>query len=161
MDQVVDPANRWMHAVQACRFAGLVGPNEAVPVPPVEFLVAFSPVDKGFSKILASHFDLGVPLVAWCTARGSALFEGCVRRGSHLVIGKRRCLAPAVYVDNFTQIIVAGIYPRHNNCVLLAQEVMTFSLTSHDTSCDDKNVRVRFAIFSSKRVILVYPKLIG
>ena len=130
MDQVVDPSNLSMHAIQTCNLTGQVVLHEAVPVPPVEFLVAFSPVDKGCSRILTGHFDLGVPLVAYCTARGSAFIEGCVRRGSHLLIGKRCCVAPAGYVDNLTQAVDAGICPRHDICVLLGQEVMTFSLTS-------------------------------
>ena len=133
MDEVVDPANLSMHAVLAHDLAGQVGLHEAVPVPPIAFLVAFSPVEKGFSQILAGNFNLGVPLVACCPARGSAFIQGCVRCGLHRLMQKRRCLAPAVYVDNVTQIVDAGICPGHNNCVLLAQEVITFSLTGHET----------------------------
>ena len=43
----------------------------------------------------------------------------------------------------------------------LGQEVMTLSLTNHETRCDGKHLRVEFAIFSSERVIFVCPKLVG
>ena len=131
MDQVGDPTNLSMHAMQACNLAGQFGLHEAVPVSPVELLVAFSPVDKGFSKIATDHFYLGVPLVALCAARGSAFIQGCIRRRSHRIIGKLCCLAPAVNVDNLTQLVDASICPGHDNCVLLAQEGITFSLTGH------------------------------
>ena len=106
------PSATWirssMHAVQACYWVGQVSLHETVPVPPVEFFVALLPADKGLSNVLASHFDLRVQLVAWCAARGSALIEECVRRGLHCLIGKGRCLAPAVYVNNVRQIVDAG-----------------------------------------------------
>ena len=99
MDQVADPTTLSMHAVQACDLVGQVGLDDFVPESPVEFFVAFSPVDKGISKILTGHFDLRVPLVAWCAAQGYAFVEGCVRRPLQRLIGERCCLAPAVYVD--------------------------------------------------------------
>ena len=43
MDQVVDPKNLSMHAIQACDLIGKVRLHEAVPVPPVKFFFAFSP----------------------------------------------------------------------------------------------------------------------
>ena len=109
MDQVVDPTDIPMHAIQACDLVGKVGLHEAVPVPRVEFLVAFSAVDKGLSKFLATHFDLRVPLLARCAARACAFIEECVRGPLHRFRGKQRCLAPGVYVDNVAQIENAGV----------------------------------------------------
>ena len=80
MDQVVHPTNLSMLAVQACKLGGQVILDQIVPESPVEFFVAFSPVNQGISQILTGHFNLRVPLVAWCAARGSAFVKGRVRR---------------------------------------------------------------------------------
>ena len=161
MDQVVYPTNLSMHVIQACDLVGKVGLNEAVPVSPVEFFVAFSPVEKGLSKILASNFDLCVQLIAWCAARGSAFIEGCVWRASHRLIVKRRCLALAVYVSNVAQIENASLCYPHNFSVQRAQEVVASSLADHETQRDAKDLHFEFGIFLSERVNSVCPKLIG
>ena len=108
MDQVLDPANLSMHAIQMCSLPGQVVLHEVVPELPV---------------------NLGIPLVAWCAARGFTFVGGCVRRGSHGLIGKRFCFAPAPYVHNITHVIHAGSCSLHDICVLLAQEVVTFLMT--------------------------------
>ena len=161
MHQVVDPTNLSMHAVQACNLIGQVGLDEIGPGSSVEFFFAFSPVDKGISKILARHFDGRVPLVAWCAVRGSAFIEGGVRRLSHRPIGERRCLTPAVYVKNVTQFVNGGVGLGHDCCVALAQELMALSLTSHGTRRVDKHLRVEFGILFCKWVVFVRSKLIG
>ena len=157
MDQVVDPTNLSMHAVQACDLRL----DEIVPESPVEFFVAFSPVDKGIPKILTGHFDLRVPLVAWSAARGFAFVEGRVRRASHRLIGERRCPTAAVYGDNVTQIVNGGIRLRHNYRVARAQELMASSLTGHETRRDDKHLRVTFGILFCEWIVFVRPKSIG
>ena len=63
MGQVVDPAKLSMPAVQSCDLVGQVSLPEVVPESPVEFPVAFLPVNKSRWKILVGHFDLGVPLL--------------------------------------------------------------------------------------------------
>ena len=161
MDQVVDPTNLSMHEVQACDLVGQVGLDKIVPESPVQFFVALSPVDKRISKVLTGHFDRHVPLVAWCAAGESAFVEGCVRRALHRLIGEQRCLAPAVYLDNVTQIVNGCVCLRHNFRVARAQELMAWSLTGHETRRDDKNLRVAFGILFRKWVVFVRPKSIG
>ena len=113
-DHIVDPTNLSMHAVHMCNLVGQGGLDKIVSELPVQLFVAFSPVDKGISKILKSQFDLRVPVVPWCTAGGSAFVEGRVRRASHRLIRSRRCFRPVVYVDNVMQIVNGGIRLRHN-----------------------------------------------
>ena len=160
MDQLVDPTNLPMHAVQACDLVVLVGLHELVPVSTVEFFVAFSPIDKDPSKILTSHFNLRVPLVACCAGRGFAFIKGCVRRASHGLIGEGRCFAPAVYVNNLAQIKNEGICPRHRG-EEWAQQMMASSLTGHETQRDEKHLRVKSGILFCEWVIFMCPKLIG
>ena len=46
MDQVADPANISLHAIQTFHLAEQVILHEVGPEPPVEFLVTCSPVDE-------------------------------------------------------------------------------------------------------------------
>ena len=46
MDQIVDPANLSMHAIQTCDLAGQVLPHQVISEPPIEILGAFSRVDE-------------------------------------------------------------------------------------------------------------------
>ena len=118
--QVIDPTNLSMHAVQACNLIGQVGLDKIVPESPVELFVALPPVDKGPSKVLTNHFDLPVPLVAWCVASVSVLVKGRVRRASHRLVGERRCSTLAVYVDDSAQFVDSGVRTRHNCCMTWA-----------------------------------------
>ena len=159
--QVVDPTNLSMHAVQACNLIGQVGLDEIVAESPVELFVAFLPFDKGISKILTGHFDLRVPLVGRCAARGSVFVEGRVRRPSHHVVGERRCFTPAVYVDNAAQFVNGGVRLGHNSRMAWAQELMTSSLTGHGTRRDGKKLWVEFGILCRKWIVFVRPKSTG
>ena len=159
--QVVDPTNLSMHAVQACNLIGHISLDRIVPESPLEFFVAFWPFDKGISKILTGHFDLRVPLVAWCAARGFVFVEGRVWRTSHRVVGERRCCTPAVYVDNATQFVNGGFRLPHKCPMAWAQELMTSSLIGHGTRRDDKHLRVEFGILCRKWILFVRPKSIG
>ena len=161
MHQVADPTNLSMHAVQACNLVGQVGLDEIFPESPVEFFVAFWPFDQGILKILTCHFDLHVPLVAWCAARGSAFVDGRVGSASHRLIGERRCLTPAVYVDNVAQFVNGAVHLRHNCRVMCAQNLMASSLTGHGTRRDDEHLRVELGILFRKWVVFVRPKSIG
>ena len=159
MDQVVDPTNLSVHAVQACDLVGLVTLHEVVPVSPVKLFIAFLPVDKGPSKILTSHFDLCVQLVAWCAATGSAFIEGSVRRVFALshrgtALSCASCLCRQCRTDQKWWRLSSTQLPR-------AQEMMASSLSCHETGRDDKHLRVEFSIFSCEWVIFRCPKSIG
>ena len=146
MHQVIDPTNLSMPAVQACNLIGQVSLDEVAAESPVELFVALSPVDKGLSKVLTGHFDLGVRLVTWCAASVPVFVEGRVRRASHRVVGEWRCFMPAVYVDASAQFVDSGVRTRHNCCMVWAYRMVTSSLTGHGTQCDDKRLRVEFGI---------------
>ena len=161
MDQVVDATNLSMHALQACNLVEQVSVDEVVTEPLVKPFVAFSPLHKGISNLLTGHLARRVPLVAWCAARGSAFVEGRVRRASDHLIGERRCLTPAVYVDNVPQILNGGVHLQHNCRVARAQELMASSLTGHETRNDDKHLRVEFGVLFRKWVVFLRPESIG
>ena len=52
-----------MHAVESSNLIRQVIFGETLSKSPIELFVAFSPVDEGLSKVLASHFDFCIPLV--------------------------------------------------------------------------------------------------
>ena len=102
-----------MHAVQACNLIRQIVLDQIVPESPVELFLALLPVDEGPSKVVTSHFDLRVPLVARrLPAFPCSLKE--VSGASHHLVGERRCSTPAVYVDGFAQFGDSGVRTRHN-----------------------------------------------
>ena len=109
-----------MDAVQACNLIGQVLLDEIVPESPVELFVALPLVEGGPSKLLTSHFDLLVPLVARRATSIPMFTEGCVRRASHRLVGEQRCSTPAVHVDGFAQFGNSGVRTRHNCCMAFA-----------------------------------------
>ena len=90
-----------MHAVESSNLIRQVIFGELLSESPIEIFVALPPVDKGLSKVLASHFDLCIPLVARLATGIPTLIERCVRRASHNLIRKRRGSTPTVDVDGF------------------------------------------------------------
>ena len=150
-----------MHAVQAHNLIGQVVLGEIVPESPVELFVALPPVDEGLSKVLTSHFDLCVPLVARRATSIPMFIEGCVRRASHRLVGDRRCSTPAVNVDDFAQFVDSSVRTRHNCCMAFAQEYVTSSLTSHGTRRDGEHLRVELDVLCRKCIVFVRPKSVG
>ena len=53
-----------MHAVELSNLIRQVMFGEVVSESPVQLFFVVPPVDEGVSKVLASHFDLCIPLVA-------------------------------------------------------------------------------------------------
>ena len=53
-----------MHAVESSNFIRLAIFGEALSESPIELFVATSPFDEGRLKVLASHFDFCISLVA-------------------------------------------------------------------------------------------------
>ena len=135
--------------------------GEIVPESPVELFVALPPVDEDLSKVLTSHFDLCVPLVARRATSILVLIEGCVRRASHRLVGERRCSTPAVDVDGFAQFRDSGVGARHNCCMAFAKEYMASSLTSKGTRRDGEHMRVELDVLCCKWIVLVRPKSVG
>ena len=76
-----------MHAVESSNLIRQVIFGEILSESPIELFFALPPVDEGLSKVLASHFDLCIPLVARLATGIPTLIERCVRRASHLRLG--------------------------------------------------------------------------
>ena len=75
-----------MHAVESSNLIRQVIFGEISSESPIELFVAVSPVDEGRSKVLASHFDFCIPLVARLATGIPRLIQRCVRCASrHLV----------------------------------------------------------------------------
>ena len=68
-----------MHAVEWGNLIRQVICGEILSESPIELFVALPPVDKGLSKVLASHFDFCIPLVARLPTGIPTLIERCVR----------------------------------------------------------------------------------
>ena len=71
-----------MHTIESSNLTlqGIFG--EALSESPIELFVATSPFNEGRSKVLASHFDFCVPLLAWLTTDIPTLIERSVRSAS-------------------------------------------------------------------------------
>ena len=72
-----------MHAVESSNLILQVMFGEVASQSPIELFVVAPPVDEGLSKVLASHFDLCIPLVARLATGIPMLIERCVRCASH------------------------------------------------------------------------------
>ena len=66
---------------------------------PIKLFVALPPVDEGLSKVLASHFDFCIPLVARVATGIPKLIERCVRCASHHLLREWCGSSPTVDVD--------------------------------------------------------------
>ena len=122
-----------MHVVESSNLTRQVMFGEVVSESPVELFVVAPPVDEGLSKVLASQFDVCVPLVARLATGIPMLIERSVRRASHRIVRKRRSSTPTVDVDGFAQFGDSGIRFRHSCGMAFAQEYVVCSLTSHGT----------------------------
>ena len=150
-----------MQAVEARFSTGQVILGEIVHESPVELFVAVPLVDGGLSKVLASHFDLCIPLVARLASGIPMLIERCIRRASHCIVGERRCSTPTVDVDGFAPFGDSGIRVRHNCGMAFAQEYVASSLTSHDTRRDGEHRWFELDVLCRKWIVFVRPESVG
>ena len=90
-----------MHAVESSNLIRQVIFQEILSKSPIELFVALPPVDEGLSKVLASHFDVCIPLVGRLATGMPTLIERCVRCTSHHVVRERCGSTPTVDVDGF------------------------------------------------------------
>ena len=90
-----------MHAVESSSLIRQVIFGEILSESPIELFVALPPVDEGLSKVLASHFNFCIPLVARLATGIPTLIERCVRCASHHVVRERCGSTPTVDVDGF------------------------------------------------------------
>ena len=124
MDQIGNPTELSMCAIQASDFIGQVLVLEFILELVIEFLVAALPFDETSSRITTGHFDLGVPLVPRCAAGVSVFVEGNVGSSSHGLEEKGCCCAPTVHVDDLPQVANAGCCPQHRICKWLVTGAM-------------------------------------
>ena len=83
-----------MHAVESSNLTWQVIFGEILSESPIQLFVAVSPVDKGRSKILASHFDFCIPLVARLASGVPTLIERCVKCASRHLVREWCSLSP-------------------------------------------------------------------
>ena len=150
-----------MHAVESSNLIWQVMFGEVVSESPVELFVVAPPVDEGLSKVLASHFDLRIPLVAWLATGIPMLIERCVRRASHRIVAKRRSLTPTVDVDGFAQLGDSSIHVRQNCGKVFAQNHVVSSLTSHGARRGSEHRWFELDVLPRKWIVFVRPKSIG
>ena len=152
-----------MHAVESSNLIRQVMLGEVVSEFPVELFVVAPPVDEGLSQVLASHFHLGIPLVARLATGIPMLIERCVRGASHRIVGKRRGSTPLapVTVDGFAEFGDSGIPVRHDHGMVFAQEYVVCSLTRCGTRCNSKHRWFELDVLLRKWIVLVRPKSIG
>ena len=117
----------WSNLIQPVMFGEVVSESR------LELFVVAPAVNEGLSEVLASHFDLCIPLVARLATGILMLTELCVRCASHRLVGKRRGLTPTVDVHGFAQFGDSGFLFHHNCGMAFAQEYVACSLTSHGT----------------------------
>ena len=86
-----------MHAVESSNLIRQVMFGEILSESPIELFVALPPVDEGLSKVVASHFDFSIPLVARLATGVPTLIEGCVRGALHHLV--RECCRSTPTVD--------------------------------------------------------------
>ena len=84
--QVIDSSDLSMHAVGSSNLAPQVMFGEILSESPTELFVAVSPVDEGRSKVLASHSDFCIPLIARLATGIPTLIERCVRCASRNLV---------------------------------------------------------------------------
>ena len=149
-----------MHAVDSSDLIRQVMFGEIVSASPVELFVVAPPVHEGLSKVLASHFDLCIPLVARLATGIPMLIERCIRRALHRIVGKRRGSTPAVDVDGFPQFGDSGIRVPHNCGMAFTQEYLVSSLTSHGTRRDGEHRWFERDVLCRKWIVFVPPESI-
>ena len=88
-----------MQAVESSNLIRRVIFEEILSEPPFEVFVPVSPVDDGLSKVLASHSDFCIPLVARLATGIPTLIERCVRCASGHLVRKWCGSSPTVDVD--------------------------------------------------------------
>ena len=88
-----------MHAVGSSKLIRQVIFGEILSESPIELFVTVSPVDEGLSKVLASHFDFCIPLVALLATGIPTLIGRCVRCASRHLVREWCGSSPTVDVD--------------------------------------------------------------
>ena len=88
-----------MHAVESSNWSRQAIFGEVLSESPIELFVAASPFEEGCSKILASHFDFCVPLVARLATDIPTLIKRCVRRAWRQLVREWCGSPPTVDVD--------------------------------------------------------------
>ena len=88
-----------MHAVESSNLTRWVMFGEILSESPIELFVAVSPVDESRSKVLASHFNFCIPLVARLAAGIPKLIERSVRCASRHLVREWCGSSPTVDVD--------------------------------------------------------------
>ena len=88
-----------MHTVESSNLIRQVIFGEILSESPIELFVAVSPVDEGPSRILASHFDFCIPLVAGLATGIPTLIERCVRCALRHLVREWCGSCPTVDVD--------------------------------------------------------------
>ena len=75
-----------MHAVESSNLTRQAIFGEVLSESPIELFVAASPFDEGRWKVLASHFDFCIPLVAQLATNIPTLIDRCVRSASRQLV---------------------------------------------------------------------------
>ena len=88
-----------MNAVESSNLTRQAIFGEALSESPIELFVATSPFDRGRSKVLASHFDFCIPLVARLATDIPRLIERCVRSAPRQLVREWCGSSPTVDVD--------------------------------------------------------------
>ena len=88
-----------MHAVESSNLIRQVIFREILSESAIELFVAVWPVDEDLSKVLASHFEFCIPLVARLATGIPTLIEGCVRCASRHLVREWCGSSPTVDVD--------------------------------------------------------------
>ena len=159
--QVVDSSDLSMHAVESSYLTRQAIFGEALSESPIELFVAASPFDEGCSKILASHFDFGIPLVARLATDIPTLIERCVTSASRQLLREWCCSSPTVDVDGLAQLEDSGIRLRDDCGMSFVQEHVSSSMTSHGARSNSEHRWFELGVFRFHWIILVCPKSIG
>ena len=88
-----------MHAVEPSNLIRQVTFGEILSESPIQLFVAVSPVDEGLSKVLASHLNFCIPLVARLATGIPTLIERCVRCASRNLVREWCGSSPTADVD--------------------------------------------------------------
>ena len=150
-----------MHVVESSNLIWQVIFGEILSESPIELFVALSSVDEGLSKVLATHFDPCIPLVAGFATSIARLIERFVRCASHHLVKERCGSTPTVDVGGFASISDSGISLRHNCGMAFVQEYVFCSLTSHGARHNSEYRWFELGVFRFHWIVLVRPKSIG
>ena len=150
-----------MHAVESSNLTRQVIFGEILSESSIELFVAVSPVDEGRSKVLASHLDFCIPLVARLATSIPTLIERCVRCASRHLVREWCGSSPTVDVEGLAQLGDSGFCLRHNCGMALVQEHVPCSLTSHGARRNSEYRWFELGVFRFHWIVLVCPKSIG